>query len=310
MKPLRDAWLIQIEVTTACRRACAHCTRGVKHCEKPLHAGLDFVERALASLAGWKKGVGCTGGEPTLHPEFPRICGLYRRHFPKQQCGLWTCGGPRYKQYRDLIEETFGIINYNDHGLACFHHPVMVASEEVIPDAAEREKLIDRCWLQLHWSPIATVRGGFFCEVAATFDALFNGPGGYPLEPGWWQKDGTDMPGQRKEYCRYCSIALPIAPLPDNLAEDWVSRGNAERLLAARSPQALNGRLKVVDEAVLGETAGRDSRLYATRDSAHCWARTPVRAWFWKRAKYRHLPHGQLRFLRDTVKFLIAKALE
>ena len=118
------------------------------------------------------------------------------------------------------------------------------------------------------------------------------------------------MADQREEYCRYCSIPLPIAPLPDNLEEDWVSRANAERLLAARSPLALNGRLKIVDGTVLGEAAGRDSRLYARRGATHCWARTPVRSWFWKRAKYKYLPHGELRFLRDTVKFLMEKVLE
>lgn len=268
----------------------------------------------MKSLEGWKKGVGCTGGEPTLHPQFPEICGLFRRLFPKQQCGLWTCGGASYEKYRELIHDTFGIINYNDHKSPCFHHPVMIASEEVIEDEKLRNELIDNCWLQLHWSPLITPKGAFFCEVAATFDMLFDGHGGYSLEPNWWKRSVAELKDQRERYCRYCSIPIPMESLPDTLDYDYTSKGNAKRLIEAGSPQAKKGKLTIIDKIYTYEdiqgflrTKTRPSKKYALSDSKHFWVKTPLVAWFWKKAKYNYMSNGRRKFFVDTVKFLLLK---
>lgn len=311
MKPIFDAWLIQIEITNVCHLSCSHCTRGVPHVPAPAFAKLDFVRQALDSLTGWRKGVGCTGGEPTLHPRFAEICELYRSRFPKHQCGLWTSGGPGYERHRALIERTFGIINYNDHKSPTYHHPILLAAEECVPDAALREELIDNCWVQLHWSPIITPRGAFFCEVAATIDLLRNGPGGYPLAPGWWDKDVAGFSDQRARYCSQCSMALPLEQLPDDISHDAVSPGNAARIAAAYPAKASLRRFQVVNTAYtrkdidrLRSAQTRASKEYARRDAVHFWSRTPLRAWFWKKAKYRHLPGGHFAFLADTARFL------
>jgi len=88
MKPISDMWLIQIEVTNTCTHKCSHCTRACSHIKKPFMGGLDYIEKALRSMEGWNRGVGCMGGEPTLHPKFPEICELYRKYFPRDRCGL------------------------------------------------------------------------------------------------------------------------------------------------------------------------------------------------------------------------------
>ena len=134
MKPLYAAWLIQIEVTNACRLKCAHCTRAVPHFKKPFFADLGFIEKVLQSLKDWHGGIGCMGGEPTLHPKFAEICALYKKYVPRKRSGLWTSGGPRYEKFKKLINETFGIINFNDHEFNCYHQPIMIASEELIKD--------------------------------------------------------------------------------------------------------------------------------------------------------------------------------
>ena len=75
-------------------------------------------------------------------------------------------------------------------------------------------KLIDNCWIQEQWSASITPKGAFFCEVAASLDYLFDGPGGYSLE-----KDGGKTPeefqDQVKRYCTNCSGALPMAAESD-----------------------------------------------------------------------------------------------
>jgi 2-iminoacetate synthase ThiH len=63
--PIYAAWLIQIEITNYCRFKCAHCTRATRHFSKHYFVSLDFVEKALRSLEGWQKGVGCMGRRPS-----------------------------------------------------------------------------------------------------------------------------------------------------------------------------------------------------------------------------------------------------
>ena len=159
MRPLRDAWSILIEITNACRLRCAQCTAGVPHVRRPNFMSLEQLELALRSLEGWKKGVGCFGGEPTLHPQFPEVCALFGRYFPRRQLAFWTCGGPAYEQHRHLIDRTFGLVAYNDHQSPGFHQPLMIANEDVVPDPTTRQRLIENCWVPRHWSPLITHRG-------------------------------------------------------------------------------------------------------------------------------------------------------
>jgi hypothetical protein len=152
-----------------------------------------------------------------------------------------------------LIDATFGIINYNDHYDVGMHQPMMVASKDIIKDDRVRNKLIDKCWLQTLWSPTINIKGGFFCEVAATFDMLFHGPGGYPIEPGWWKKSVSQFQDQRERYCDSCSIPIPMKNLPTNLPYDYVSETNAKKLEQVDSPLARRGKIRVTDEILLPE---------------------------------------------------------
>ena len=60
------------------------------------------VTMPLQSLKGWRRGVGCMGGEPTMHPQFVEICGLYKKYFPRSQRGLFTAGAKFYEKHKEL----------------------------------------------------------------------------------------------------------------------------------------------------------------------------------------------------------------
>jgi hypothetical protein len=208
---------------------------------------LGEVEMALQSLEGWGKGVGCMGGEPTMHPEFEEICKLYQKYVGWAKSGLWSSGGPKYKKYESLIGETFRMILYNDHSEVGKHQPLMIACDECIPDNKLRDELIDNCWLQKLWSPAINIKGAFFCEVAAVFDLLFDGPGGYDVKKGWWKKDPDQFADQRAKYCGSCGICVPYATIRNDIGFDYVSQQNLDKLREAGSPWVKKGKVKLID---------------------------------------------------------------
>lgn len=257
--------LIQIEVTNACHLRCANCTRFVGHHKKPYFMDIDYVQKAIDSLAGFKGGVGLMGGEPALHPKFREICEMYQAKIPdRRKRELWTAGH-KWDEYKDVIHATFDedLIAYNDHSKPQegWHQPLLVAIDEVIDDKELMWKFISNCWVQLRWSASINPKGAFFCEVAAAQDQMLDGPGGWPIEPGWWNKTPEQFMDQVKRYCPNCSACLPIPYIPSNHTSfDLMSPGNAERLKQAGTPKFQQGAYQIVDvqrikEFIKGKTA-------------------------------------------------------
>tara|TARA_B100001059_G_scaffold229630_1_gene262499 strand:- start:344 stop:1252 length:909 start_codon:yes stop_codon:yes gene_type:complete len=261
MRPLGDMNIIQIEVTNACYLKCANCTRHVGHHRKTFFMDLDYIEKAIDSLEGFEGNIGMMGGDPTLHPKFPEICKIYQKKIPnKRKREFWTSGF-KWKEYQDVILETFDKdrIAYNEHSTPGGKHtPLLVSIDEVVEDKKLMWEMIDNCWIQSQWSAAITPKGGFFCEVAASLDYLFEGPGGYEIKPGWWKKEPKDFQDQVKRYCKDCSGALPMKSESDGFggrkgpAYDTVSPRNLEKLLKVKSPKAQAGHIKIFNEK-LGE---------------------------------------------------------
>jgi len=223
MKPIYKAWFCHIEVTNFCEKTCIYCSRWTRHLRKDQYffMTLDEIDRALETLLprkksalAWPNRIGIMGGEPTCHPEFEEICKLILKRAPKERYGLWTYGGKVFNEYRSLINNTFGMLAYNEHNeqqqKACKHQPATVAIGEVVEDDALRAKLIDNCFVQLKWCPSIAQGKAHFCEVAYGIDRLFELNSGWPIDYEWFMKTPAQFKDQVDACCHLCGMALPM----------------------------------------------------------------------------------------------------
>lgn len=276
MKSPADMKIIQIDITNACTKRCANCTRFCGHHRTPFLMDFDTFKTAVDSLKGFRGIVGIMGGEPTIHPEFDRFVRYYRdnigyddfsttctqpttdflRHILanawhvdySNHRGLFTSVTPKYYEHFELIQDTFGYQLLNDHSNPSMHQTLMVTRKELgIPDDVW-VKLRDACWVQNLWSASITPKGAFFCEVAAAMDATLDGPGGWPVEPGWWTRTPKDFADQL-HWCELCSACLPVPKRNANEETDDVSPVWHERLKAIGSPKLKRGLVNELDLA-------------------------------------------------------------
>lgn len=271
MKPIYKMKVIQIEVTNACVHSCSNCTRFCGHFKKPFFMDYDTFVKAVASMEGFEGMVGIMGGEPTIHPDFERLVKHYRtkvspgviyknalkpiRSFAqyliendmqniREKRGLWSSLGSAYYKHFELIQETFPFQLINDHSHSGLHQTLLVTRKELgIPDDKWIE-LRDNCWAQNLWSASITPKGCFFCEVAAALDMLFDGPGGWPIEKGWWKRRPEDF-GEQLNWCEYCSAVLNVPRVEAALETDVVSPVIYEKLKALGSPKVSKNKVKI-----------------------------------------------------------------
>jgi hypothetical protein len=223
-------------------------------------------------MRGFAHCLGVMGGEPTLHPRFPDLCDYIRDNFPQSKPthvftgpsrhfvqdiedhnlrlkrdtirGLFSSLGPSYYRHFEKIQDTFGFQCLNDHLNPSSHGGLMITRRELgIPDD-EWTKLRDNCWVQNLWSASITPKGAFFCEIAASLDMLLDGPGGWPVEKGWWEREPKDF-GDQLQWCEYCSAALAVPKTDAREEKDDASPWWRDRLAALGSPKAGRGGVKL-----------------------------------------------------------------
>ncbi len=266
--------VVQIETTNACIHACSNCTRFCGHHRKTFFMDVDMFGKAVDSMRGFTHCLGVMGGEPTLHPRFPDLCDYIRDNFPESRPhhvfkgpsrefvrevdelnlrlkrdtirGLFSSLGPAYYRHFEKIQETFGFQCLNDHLNPSLHGGLLITRRELgIPDD-EWFRLRDNCWVQNLWSASITPKGAFFCEIAASLDMLLDGPGGWPVEPGWWKREPKDF-GEQLQWCELCSAALPVPKTDAREERDDVSPEWLKRLEAIGSPKLRHGGVKPFD---------------------------------------------------------------
>jgi hypothetical protein len=162
--------------------------------------------------------------------------------------GLWSALGPGYYKNFEKIQDIFPYQNLNDHKTVNTHQAILVTRKELgIPDD-EWYKLRDNCWIQNIWSASITPKGAFFCEVAASLDMLFDGPGGWPVEPGWWKRVPSEF-GEQLNWCENCSVALTVPANNANDETDIVSPVMLEKLKKVNGPKIKKNHFVILDPA-------------------------------------------------------------
>ena len=240
---------IHIEITNACRFSCTNCSKFIGHHTQPHFMELKIAKQAIESLEGYQGGIAITGGEPTLHPDFAEVCKYLRRKVPPDQRYLQTTGY-KWEDYKSIIKKTFlrSHIQYNNHkDVTEKHHPMMVAIKDVVADDSLRSELIDKCWVRERWSALINAKGCFSCEIAGSFDALYNGPGGHPIENGWWAKSHDHFNDQMERYCYQCGAALPQPAVTLKDKKDHVSISNYRILKKLQTPKFKKNRVMLVE---------------------------------------------------------------
>jgi len=258
MRPIYEAEVAQIDILSSCHLACANCTRFIGHHAEHYAMSVECFEVAVRSLDGFPGRIGIMGGEPCLHPRFTEILAAYRGLVSREKREFWTAGFKWY-EYETEINRTFEphLIHFNDHTQRDGkHQPLGVAIDEIVDDKALMWELIRACPFQEHWSPVINDKGAFFCEIAASQDRVTNGPGGWKVEPGWWDKKPEDFEDQVQRYCPNCSGCLPMPAFSDGRGgrdgptKDVVTPGFHEKLLVAGSPKARRGQVTIWDRKI------------------------------------------------------------
>lgn len=289
--------IIVLDITNRCFLACSNCTRLVAHQTKTREMTPGQLVEALHSLRGWWKPgkiIGLIGGEPTLHSKFKDLCKVVQEEavylgdrlptfgrepiadfnaFAEKRLydrttnrfGLWTSFGPRFMDHYEVIMDTFGHWNPNDHTASGLHQSWLIDRKETCDalsiDEAGWIEFRDNCWVQNKWSASITPKGAYFCEVAGAIDMLYNdGAAAWPVTADWWKRKPADFKDQL-HLCERCSMALPTVGEVDHLDRDVIGKGHRISLATVGSPAVKGQRFTPAEIADVG------ARTVETADS-------------------------------------------
>lgn len=271
MRSPREMNVIEIDITNACIHSCSNCTRFCGHHKKPFFMSFEDFKKAIDSLDDFNGMVGIIGGEPTLHPELEKFIDYVRERRVKKVRKI--ARGPisdmqtniiatvdkaaanvlflsslsrGYYKYFEVINDTFARQLLNDHKNEVMHQALLMSRKELgISDEEWIEKR-NACWIQNSWSATITPKGAFFCEVAGALDMLFDGPGGWKVEPGWIDRKPEDFTDQL-HWCEMCSACLDVPKRLSSDEIDDITPGMAQKLQEIGSPKLSKGRCVIRD---------------------------------------------------------------
>ena len=192
-------------------------------------------------------------------------CGNFKMFGP----GLWSNMGDTYPKYYELINDSFNVQFLNDHINESYHQPGLISRKDLgIPDE-EWIPMRDACWMQNEWSATITPKGAFFCEIAGALDMLFDGPGGWEIEPGWWKRKPSEF-GEQLNWCEICGFALKTFMRDAKEEVDDVSPTLYEMLKKIDSPRMKAGRTNLIkiENGVISEESKAPTMGFAAVSAA------------------------------------------
>ncbi|MCQ2014187.1 radical SAM protein [Clostridium butyricum] len=295
MRSPKDMRIIQIDITNRCVHECSNCIRFCGHHKKPYYMEWEMFKKSVDSLLEFGNTIGIMGGEPTLHPQFERFVNYLAEKYPSQYKlpsnrkpiinfpryihdknylldetlnnrkgpGLWTSVSKNYYKYFELIQDTFSFQNINDHDNPCLHQPILVSRKEIGISDEEWVQIRDNCICQNLWSASITPKGAFFCEVAGALDMLFDGPGGWKVEEGWWKREPKDF-GEQLKWCEICGGALFKKGRLSSEEIDDVSPILYEKLKNVDSPKLKKGKVLIMEDFNIGKNMPNTINRYLT----------------------------------------------
>ena len=273
MRSPKDMTIIEIDITNACIHMCSNCTRFCGHHKKNFFMSFEQFKEAVDSLKEYGGMVGIIGGEPTLHPEFEkfveylhksrigeRVVPVARAPIPSMknfiannlECDadnkvvLCSSLNKTYYKHFETIMDTFQRQIVNDHDNKSKHQALLMPRKYLGISDEEWIKKRDCCWVQNQWSATITPKGAFFCEVAGSFDMLFDGPGGWKVEPNWWKRTPEEFKDQL-HWCEMCSGCLDVPQRISNDERDDITPQMYERLKAIGSPKVAKNKIVIHD---------------------------------------------------------------
>ena len=304
MRSPQDMQIILIDITNACNEKCSNCTRFCGNHKKPFFMSFETFKRAVDSMKGFEGLVALIGGEPTLHPQFERFAeylqsvygknpGSKRLAYPQKEFikellhqefddhrlheypdghktfertgpGIYSNMSRTYRKYQELCGDTFHVQFLNDHKNPSFHQPALIARKDLGISDEEWYPIRDACWLQGAWSATITPKGAFFCEVAAALDMLFDGPGGWPIEPGWWKRQPKEF-GDQLKWCEFCGFALNTFMRESADEIDDVSPSMYKKLEEIGSPRLKAGKTHIVEikDGKIAQSSKADGKRFS-----------------------------------------------
>ena len=192
-------------------------------------------------------------------------CGNFKMFGP----GLWSNMGKTYPKYYELINDSFNVQFLNDHINESYHQPGLISRKDLgIPDE-EWIPMRDACWMQNEWSATITPKGAFFCEIAGALDMLFDGPGGWEIEPGWWKRKPSEF-GDQLHWCEICGFALKTFMRDAKEEVDDVSPTLYEMLKKIDSPRMKAGKTNLIkiENGIIAEESKAPTMGFAAVSAA------------------------------------------
>lgn len=102
-KMVRDIQCLCLHLTNVCSMRCPDCTASIPEVPRDNRTfyAMDYFERAAPYFHGIER-LNLTGGEPTLHPQFPALAGAMRALFQCQKLTIES-NGYGFRRFQDAF---------------------------------------------------------------------------------------------------------------------------------------------------------------------------------------------------------------